>query len=87
MNLDDATTLVRTTLFTALLIASPMLIIGLVVGVVVSVLQAITQIQEQTLTLVPKIAAMCLAAGLLLPWIGGQLMTYSAHLFLYGTPP
>jgi flagellar biosynthesis protein FliQ len=87
MSPDQAVSLVRATLFTALLIASPMLAIGLVVGVVVSVLQAITQIQEQTLTLIPKIGAMVVAAALLLPWISGQLLTYSAHLFQFGTVP
>lgn len=87
MQLDEAVTIVRATLFTSLLIASPMLIIGLLVGVFVSILQAITQIQEQTLTLVPKIGAMIFAAALLLPWIGGQLMNYSAHLFQFGTAP
>lgn len=87
VNLDSATTLVRETLLVTLLIASPMLLIGLVVGVVISVLQAITQIQEQTLTLIPKIAAMMIAAALLLPWIGIRLMDYSAHVFRYGTVP
>ena len=87
MDIDQAVYLVRATLFTALLIASPMLLIGLVVGVAVSVLQAVTQIQEQTLTLIPKIGAMIVAAAILLPWIGTQLMTYSAHLFEFGTVP
>ena len=54
-----------------------MLIIGLVVGVVVSLLQAVTQIQEQTLTFVPKIAAMVAAAIVLMPWIGQRLIEYS----------
>lgn len=87
MNLDTATTMVRETLFVTLLIASPMLLIGLVVGVLISILQAITQIQEQTLTLIPKIAAMMIAAALLLPWIGIRLMDYSSHVFLTSTTP
>ena len=82
MDLDSATALVRQALFVTLLIASPMLIIGLVVGVLISILQAVTQIQEQTLTLIPKIAAMMIAAALLLPWIGIKLMDYSAGAFL-----
>ena len=87
MNLDDATRMVRETLLITLLIASPMLLIGLAVGVGVSVLQAITQIQEQTLTLIPKIAAMMIAAALLLPWIGIRLMDYSTAVFSTGRVP
>ena len=82
MDLDTATGMVRQALFVTLLIASPMLIIGLVVGVLISILQAITQIQEQTLSLIPKIAAMMIAAALLLPWIGIKLMDYSSSVFL-----
>ena len=79
--------MVRETLLITLLIASPMLLIGLAVGVGVSVLQAITQIQEQTLTLIPKIAAMMIAAALLLPWIGIRLMDYSTAVFSTGRVP
>lgn len=87
MDLEQAITLVRQTLLLALIIAAPMLGIGLVVGVLVSLLQTITQIQEQTLTFVPKIAAMVLSAILLGPWIGHQLMTYAAALFATGELP
>ena len=50
MEMNEASDLVRQTLVMALLIASPMLVIGLVVGLIVSLVQAVTQIQEQTLT-------------------------------------
>ncbi|MBV8779964.1 MAG: flagellar biosynthesis protein FliQ [Phycisphaerae bacterium] len=81
MSLTQATELVRQALLLALIISAPMLIIGLVVGVIVSLLQAITQIQEQTLTFVPKIAAMIAAAVILLPWIGQRLIQYSTVIF------
>lgn len=87
MTLDAATDLVRHTLVMTLLISSPMLIVGLVVGVTVSILQAITQIQEQTLTLIPKITAMVIAAAILLPWIATRLMEYSASVFSTGMTP
>jgi flagellar biosynthetic protein FliQ len=87
MTLDNATELVRQTLILALLVSAPMLLIGLVVGIVVSLLQAVTQIQEQTLTFVPKIAAMVIAAILLMPWIGNRLLEYSAAMFLSGQLP
>jgi flagellar biosynthesis protein FliQ len=87
MNLDQATELIRHTLLLALIVSAPMLLIGLVVGIVVSLLQAVTQIQEQTLTFVPKIAAMVAAAILLMPWIGHRLLEYSAAMFLNGQVP
>jgi flagellar biosynthetic protein FliQ len=87
MTLDSATELVRQTLILALLVSAPMLLIGLVVGIVVSLVQAVTQIQEQTLTFVPKIAAMVAAAIFLMPWIGTRLLEYSAAMFLSGQLP
>lgn len=87
MTLGDATDLVRGTLIITLLIASPMLIIGLVVGVSISILQAVTQIQEQTLTMIPKIAAMMIAAAVLLPWISLRLIEYSQSIFAFGRLP
>ena len=87
MELDYATELIRQTLILALLVSAPMLLIGLVVGILVSLIQAVTQIQEQTLTFVPKIAAMVAAAILLMPWIGTRLMEYSAAMFGSGQLP
>ena len=87
MTLDSATELVRQTLILALVVSAPMLLIGLAVGILVSLVQAVTQIQEQTLTFVPKIAAMVVAAILLMPWIGNRLMEYSAAMFSAGQLP
>jgi flagellar biosynthesis protein FliQ len=87
MDVQQAVELVRQSLIMALLISAPMLVIGLVVGVVISLFQAVTQIQEQTLTFVPKITAMILAAVFLFPWIGQRLIEYSAHMFGPGLAP
>ncbi|HZN67990.1 MAG TPA: flagellar biosynthesis protein FliQ [Tepidisphaeraceae bacterium] len=87
MTQDQATELIRQTLTLALIVSAPMLLIGLIVGVVVSLLQAVTQIQEQTLSFVPKIAAMVAAAILLMPWIGTRLLEYSRTMFLNGQLP
>ena len=87
MTQDQATELIRQTLTLALIVSAPMLLIGLIVGVVVSLLQAVTQIQEQTLSFVPKIAAMVAAAILLMPWIGTRLLEYSKTMFLNGQLP
>jgi flagellar biosynthetic protein FliQ len=87
MSLHEATELIRHSLIMVLIVSAPMLIIGLVVGVIVSLLQALTQIQEQTLAFVPKIAAMVAAAIVLLPWVGQRLIEYSAAMFRYGQLP
>lgn len=68
-------------LILALLISAPMLVTGLIVGLILSLLQAVTQLQEQTLTFVPKIIAMVLAAILFMPWIAAKLLAYAAAMF------
>ena len=65
-----------------LMVASPMLALGLIVGVTVSILQAVTQIQEMTLTFVPKIVAVALAFLVFFPWILGQVVAFTSRLFL-----
>ncbi|MBU1002547.1 MAG: flagellar biosynthesis protein FliQ [Proteobacteria bacterium] len=66
----------------ALMIALPMLGVGLVVGITISVLQAATQIQEMTLTFIPKIVSIFLALLIAFPWIMDKMMTYTTNLFL-----
>ena len=87
MGIDQATDLLRQTLILTLIIAAPMLIIGMLVGIVISLVQAVTQIQEQTLTFVPKITAMITAAIVLMPWIGQRLLDYAAVMFSTGQLP
>lgn len=70
----------RDALTTALLVAAPALVLSLVVGVGISILQATTQIQEQTLTFVPKIIAVMLAILLLGRWMLGVLLQFSGQL-------
>lgn len=65
-----------------LIIAMPMLGVGLAVGVFVSILQAATQIQEMTLTFVPKIIAVFLALLISFPWIMDKLITFTQEIFL-----
>ena len=69
-------------LHTAILLATPPLLAGLVVGVAVSIFQAITQMQEQTLVLVPKILAVALVLLLCLPWMLQVLLTFTTNLFI-----
>ncbi|MCD6280408.1 MAG: flagellar biosynthesis protein FliQ [Deltaproteobacteria bacterium] len=65
----------------ALLISAPMLLLGLIVGLMISVFSAVTQIQEMTLTFVPKIVVVFVALLVFLPWIIEKLVTYTVNLF------
>ena len=71
----------RIALLQALLIALPILGAGLIVGLTVSLFQAVTQIQEQTLTFVPKIIAMVLVAVVLLSWISIRMTEFAIEMF------
>jgi flagellar biosynthesis protein FliQ len=76
MSADFAIELIRRALMLALMLAAPMLLTALLVGIVVSLLQAVTQLQEQTLTFIPKLVALALVFILTLPWILTRLMDY-----------
>jgi flagellar biosynthesis protein FliQ len=80
---ESAVFLVRETLLAALKIAAPVLLAGVLIGLLVSLVQSVTSIQDQTLTFVPKIAAMIIVAALLLPWIAQRLTEYAAELFTF----
>ncbi len=73
--------LARQTLFLVIKIVTPALIIGMTVGISVSLFQAITSIQEQTLTLVPKMLAVAIALMVLMPWILTVLLDFATGLF------
>ena len=65
----------------ALKVGLPLLLVGLVVGLVISVFQAVTQIQEQTLTFIPKIVATVAVLVIGGPWMLDQLLAYTADLW------
>lgn len=71
----------REGLLLAILLSAPVVLASLVVGLLVSILQATTQIQEQTLTFAPKLVAVLLALAVSGPWIGAQLVRFTAALF------
>jgi len=73
--------LARNAIMLALLVAAPMLVVALGVGLVVSVIQAVTQIQEQTLSFVPKLVAVSATFLVALPWILQLLIKYTTELF------
>ena len=73
--------LARNAIMLTLLIAGPMLVVAVIVGLTVSILQAVTQIQEQTLTFVPKLVAVSAVFLLALPWILQLMVKYTTELF------
>lgn len=64
-----------------LMLAAPMLGLGLAVGLIVSIFQAVTQIQEMTLTFVPKIIAVMTGLLLFLPWMLRIMLSFTAQIF------
>lgn len=65
-----------------LMISLPMLLVGLVVGLTVSIFQAATQLQEMTLTFIPKIVSIFLALLISFPWIMDKILTFTRDIFL-----
>lgn len=71
----------REGLFLALLVSAPPVLTSMFVGLLVSLIQATTQIQEQTLTFVPKLATVMLSLAISAPWIGSQLIRFTRLVF------
>lgn len=85
MNQDTVVNLASQAITLALSVAGPLLLASLLIGLVISVFQAVTQIQEQTLSLIPKIVGIVLVIVLLGPWMVNKMVTYTANL--YGSIP
>lgn len=81
MDIEQALDMGRGAFYMALVTSAPILLIGLMVGLTISVFQSVTQLQEQTLTFVPKIGAMVLAASFFIPWIATRMLEYSQMMF------
>lgn len=81
MNGAEVLDLGREAIWVTLVIAAPVMLVGLAVGFGVSLLQTLTQIQEQTLVYVPKILAIFLSLLLFLPIMGGLLGAFTVSLF------
>lgn len=72
----------REAIYTVVLLSAPILLGSLIVGLLISIFQASTQIQEQTLTFVPKIIAVIAILVFLGPWMMNLLISYTTNLFL-----
>ena len=82
MDQDTVTSLATQAMTVAFTIAGPMLAVGLVIGLIVSIFQAVTQIQEQSLSFIPKIVALAVLILILGPWMLSQMVTYAQNLYM-----
>jgi flagellar biosynthesis protein FliQ len=81
MNQDTVVSLATQAMTLAIEIAGPMMLVGLAIGLVVSVFQAVTSIQEQSLSFIPKIVGLAALIVILGPWMLGLLVAYTENLF------
>lgn len=82
MENDFAIEVVSQAVKVTLMLAAPMLIGALVVGVLVSIFQAVTQINEQTLSFIPKILVIIAALVIFSPWMMETMVSYTQDLFI-----
>jgi flagellar biosynthetic protein FliQ len=80
--IQTAVDLSRRALMITLELSLPVLLVGMVVGFAISLLQAVTQIQEQTLSFIPKILAVAATVFLTLPWMLNVLVDYTREVIL-----
>jgi flagellar biosynthesis protein FliQ len=82
MSQDDVVSIIVSMMGVTLKVAMPMLLAGLIVGLAVSVFQAVTQIQEQTLSFIPKVIALVAMVAIAGPWMLGTVVTWTQELWL-----
>jgi len=82
MDPQTAIDLARNAVNTALMLGAPVLVCGMVVGLAVGLLQAMTQVQEQTVSFLPKLVAMIIVLSLTLPWLVNEMVRYSHDLIV-----
>lgn len=81
MNQEEVIKLATDALMLALKVGMPLLLAGLIVGLLISVFQAVTQIQEMTLSFIPKILAVAVVLIVGGPWMLGQVVSYTSGLY------
>lgn len=87
MNPNDAIDLCRATLIAAIVIAAPMLLVGMAAGLGVGLMQALTQIQDQTVAFVPKLLAMAAVLVACLPWLLTRMVEFTRMVFEHAGSP
>ena len=83
MDADTAMRLLAEALIASVKVAAPFLLVTLVVGLLISILQVVTQVQEMTLTFVPKLIAVGLVCLLLGSWMLSVMVEFAQHMFEY----
>lgn len=86
MNADQGIEFARQAIMLLVFLSLPVLVTGLIVALVVSMLQAVTQVQDPTLSLVPRILAMLLALALTAPWMLSKLVEFGREMFTCSLP-
>ncbi len=81
MSPDAVVTVTRETILTLLYVSAPVMILALIIGLIIGLVQALTSIQESTLTFVPKIILVFASLIVLLPYMAGQLNELTGDLF------
>lgn len=81
MSPDFVVALTRQSVETILMVTAPMMISAVVVGLLISIFQAATQIQEQTLSFAPKVAAVMVSLTIFAPWILKVVLSYAEEVF------
>jgi flagellar biosynthesis protein FliQ len=81
MNQDTVVNLAAQAMSLGLKVAGPLLAVAMIIGLLVSIFQAVTQIQEQSLSLIPKIVGIAVVIMVLGPWMLGQLVAYTTALY------
>ncbi|MFK8027931.1 MAG: flagellar biosynthesis protein FliQ [Gammaproteobacteria bacterium] len=82
MSPESVLDLTQTAMWTAVIVAGPMLMVALIVGLVIGMFQAATQINEMTLSFIPKLFALFLTLVAAGPWLLSTLMNYTQQLLL-----
>lgn len=83
MSPEQITQIVRQTLFLALEIASPFLLLALIIGAIIAFVQATTQMQEMTLSFVPKMIVVAAALAIFFPWMLKMLTKFTNNLLVF----
>ncbi len=81
MNEADALDIMQSAIWTILVASGPAVAAGMIVGILIALIQALTQVQEMTLTFVPKILAIMITIGISAPFVGGQISLFANLVF------
>ncbi|MBX9469243.1 flagellar biosynthetic protein FliQ [Rhizobium sp. WL3] len=81
MNEADALDILQAAIWTIIIASGPAVAAGMIVGVAIALIQALTQVQEMTLTFVPKILAIMITIGISAPFVGAQINLFTTLVF------